>query len=283
MCDRPPVSSSSPSSTDNPVAVDGALNLCAPDGVALHARVHEPDGSSPTATAVLVHGINTDLDEGGMYVRLADRLADGGVGVLRFSFRGHGRSGGTARGVTIAGEMLDLEAVVAAARNRWPGVPLVVVASSVGAVATLETAHFTQPDLVVLWNPVLDLRRTFVEPELPWGRQNFHSGAWTAAQRDGFLLLDGEFELGRVLLDELHRYDPLASFIASNVPALVVHGSHDSYVSYEVSRRATAERGCELHTVHGSDHGFDTREREDEAIDVTASWLIDRIPSVGVP
>jgi alpha-beta hydrolase superfamily lysophospholipase len=36
------------------------------------------------------------MDEGGMFVRLADRLAETGFSVLRFSFRGHGKSGGAA-------------------------------------------------------------------------------------------------------------------------------------------------------------------------------------------
>lgn len=47
-----------------------------------------------------------------MYARLAERLAQEGFTVLRFSFRGHGRSAATQRGVTIAGEMLDVAAAV---------------------------------------------------------------------------------------------------------------------------------------------------------------------------
>lgn len=274
MCNCRPVP------TDTSSVAAGALTLYTPDGLALDARAHEPCRQPPVAVAVFTHGINTDLDEGGMYVRLAQRLANDGVGVLRFSFRGHGRSAGSARGVTIAGEMLDVETAVAEARRRWSGVPLVMVAASMGAVAALETAHFTRPDFLVLWNPVLDLRRTFIEPELPWGRENFHAGAWTAAERDGFLLLDGEFELGRVFLDEFHRYRPLTTFNASTAPALVVHGSEDSYVSYEVARQAAARSGCTLHTVDGSDHGFDTRDREDEAVDVTAAWSREQIRSV---
>jgi alpha/beta superfamily hydrolase len=52
------------------------------------------------------------MDEGGMFVRLADRLAAKGFDLLRFSFRGHGHSGGTQIGLTIAGEMLDLQAAL---------------------------------------------------------------------------------------------------------------------------------------------------------------------------
>jgi alpha-beta hydrolase superfamily lysophospholipase len=54
------------------------------------------------------------MDEGGMFGRLADALAAAGLTALRFSFRGHGRSGGTPQGVTVAGEIpleIDPQAV----------------------------------------------------------------------------------------------------------------------------------------------------------------------------
>ncbi|WP_344252511.1 alpha/beta hydrolase [Pseudonocardia hydrocarbonoxydans] len=258
-------------------ADDAAPPLVAADGVELDARVHSA-GTPARAAVLLVHGINTDLDEGGMYARLGERLAAAGLGVLRFSFRGHGRSGGSARGVTVAGEMLDVEAAADAARARWPGIPLGVVASSMGAVPVLESASFLRPDLLVLWNPVLDLRRTFLEPELPWGLDNFTPEAWAAAGRDGFLLLDGEFEMGRVLLAELKRYQPLEALAAlATTPVLVIHGEKDTYVSFEVSRDASSRLGLNFHVVPGADHGFDTRYREDEAIAVTTKWLIDRV------
>jgi fermentation-respiration switch protein FrsA (DUF1100 family) len=65
--------------------------------------------------------------------------------------------------------------------------------------------------------------------------------------------------------------------VASSVPALIVHGDRDTAVSYDVARRAAVDREngghCDFHTVVGSDHGFDSREREDEAIAATVSWL----------
>ncbi len=43
---------------------------------------------------------------------------------------------------------------------------------------------------------------------------------------------------------------------------------------YDVAKAASTDRPeCEFHTVVGSDHGFDSREREDEAIAVTVDWL----------
>jgi uncharacterized protein len=174
--------------------------------------------------------------------------------------------------------MLDLQAAVEHARSWFPG-PLAIIASSFGAVPTLETARFTHPDHLVLWNPILDLRRTFVEPELPWGLENFGAEAWRQADTSGFLLVDGEFPLGTVLLNEFHRYDPEAAFAQLSVPTLIVHGDCDSYVSYDIARAAAEARGCAFHTVRGSDHGFDSREREDEAIEATVSWLLGRTAS----
>ncbi len=255
------------------------VRLASVDGLMLDSRLHRPRAGSAGdrfGSVVLVHGIDTDMDEGGMYRRLAERLATVGFGVLRFSFRGHGASDGTQRGMTIAGEMLDLDAAVSRARAEFSG-PLTVLASSFGAVSALESLRYLRPDRLVLWNPILDVRRTFIEPELPWGRENFGPERWEAAMRDGALMIDDSFELGRTALTEMSRYHPSGAFAASTMPALVVHGELDTYVSYEIARDAARARASdaptEFHTVAGSDHGFDSREREDEAITVTVEWL----------
>lgn len=226
-------------------------------------------------TIVQAHGITADMDEGGMFVRLADRLASAGFDVVRFSFRGHGQSGGSQDGVTIAGELLDLQAVIDLVRRDCPG-RRSVVAASFGAVPAALSLPYIDDLLtgMVLWNPVLDLRRTFIEPELPWGIENFSAAQQERLRRDGRLLIDGEFAVGWVLWEELRRYRPVEPFTESKTPALVVHGDRDSYVSYGIARDAALGRtGCDLHTVAGSDHGFDSRAREDEAIDVTVEWL----------
>jgi alpha-beta hydrolase superfamily lysophospholipase len=246
------------------------------DGLRLEAAVHLAAGS-PGGTVVLAHGVTVDMDEGGMFVRLADGIAASGLTAVRFSFRGHGRSGGTQEGVTIAGEMLDLQAVLGQAERAYPG-PLFIVAASFGAVSTLLSLPYLEDHLagLVLWNPVFDLVRTFLAPELPWGLENFGAAARRQLGKEGYLTVDGEFRLGRVLFEELGRYDPVSQFLASERPALVIHGDRDTYVSYDVAREASAVRGnCQFHPIIGSDHGFDSREREDKAISVTLGWLSD--------
>jgi pimeloyl-ACP methyl ester carboxylesterase len=109
---------------------------------------------------------------------------------------------------------------------------------------------------LVLWNPVLDLRHTFLQPELPWGVENFGPAQRELLQRQGYLLVDGEFALGRVLFEEFGRYRPAEPFLTSRQPALVVHGDKDSYVSYDIAKTAAQARshlprtdrlGCLVH------------------------------------
>jgi uncharacterized protein len=254
------------------------LTLTSVDGISLDAAVHVPSRNS-AGTVIQVHGITADMDEGGMFVRLADRLADGGLSVIRFSFRGHGDSGGTQKGVTIAGEMLDLQAVINYVKATYPG-PLSIVAASFGAVSTLLSLPYLTDSLerLVMWNPVLDLEYTFVRPELPWGLENFGLVQQELLSRQGHLLVDGEFALGRVLFEEFQHYHPNEHFLASPQPTLVVHGDEDSYVSYEIAKNAAeAHSKGELHTVKGSDHGFDSQAHEEEAIEVTSGWLLRNI------
>ncbi|MGY2125906.1 alpha/beta hydrolase [Nocardia gipuzkoensis] len=158
------------------------------DGVRLDTALHPASSSTGRGVVLLVHGITVDMDEGGgMFIRLAEQLDAAGFNVVRFSFRGHGNSGGTPRGVTVAGECLDLQAAVEAVRERFPG-PLSIVAASFGAVSTTLSLPWLESTLhrLVLWNPVLDLRRTFVEPEWPGERRtSARSSRKTSQSTDG--------------------------------------------------------------------------------------------------
>ncbi|MFJ9554162.1 alpha/beta hydrolase [Nocardiopsis sp. NPDC101807] len=252
-----------------------SFDLLTGDGVRLDASLHPHGGGTAKGTIIQAHGITVDKDEGGMFVRLAEALTEAGFTVIRFSYRGHGKSSGSPRGVTIAGETLDLQAAIDHARKELPP-PLSLVAASFGAVsASLLISSFQKGiDSLVLWNPVLDLTRTFLEPELPWGHANFNQNQQRALDEHGCLLIDGGFPIGRVIWREFGLYDPLSAFTESSPPALVVHGDQDSYVSYEIAREAALSRPrTDFHTIRGSDHGFDSAEREDEAIRVSVAWL----------
>ncbi|MDH3682045.1 MAG: hypothetical protein OEV40_19075, partial [Acidimicrobiia bacterium] len=95
------------------------------DGVSLEAEAAAPgDGPPPSGAVVACHP--HPLYGGSMHANVVDalfRTLPGlGAAVLRFNFRGAGSSGG----IHDEGraERLDVEAAVAAAKERWPGSPV---------------------------------------------------------------------------------------------------------------------------------------------------------------
>lgn len=254
-----------------------------PDGLQLDATIQSADGDAVGAV-LLAHGITRDKTEGGMFDALAERLTGAGFDVVRFSYRGHGASDGHSSGMTIAGERLDFRTAFEYAMDRFDG-PYFVVAKSFGAVSTSLSLEYYADDIagVVLWNPVLDVEGTFLDPDLPWGVEHFTGDALEELETTGTLPIhDGEFHMGRVLYDELHRYDPGAHFVESDVPALVVHGDADEIVPYEDARRVAERKGADFHTIEGADHGFVTEhgpagDREHDR--VTTEWLLDHLPA----
>ncbi len=252
-----------------------SVRISSIDGTDLEAAIHPAMKAPRLGSIIQAHGIAMDMNEGGIFAPLAERLSTIGFDVLRFSYRGHGKSGGAQRAVTISGEMLDLQAALEFAASSLAQ-PLAIVAASFAAVSTCLSLPLIGNGLrgIALWGPVLDLKRTFTESVLPWGKRNFNDGGIKQLKSRGFLLLDGSFEIGRVLYEEMKWYSPYRYFVESSIPSIIVHGNKDRYVPYDVSVAACKQhKDCKFFTIEGSDHGFDNPERAHKAIDVTADWL----------
>ena len=145
-------------------------------GIKLCGVLNKSKGE-PVGNVLLVHGIISDKDEDGNYTQLAKRLSLKGYNVFRFDFQGHGESEGESQNVTIAGELCDLENAIKEFSEQIGKIGnLIIIAQSFGAVSSiLYTAdHQSQIEKLVLWNPVLDLEKTFVKAETPWGKTFFN-------------------------------------------------------------------------------------------------------------
>ncbi|MCX7919268.1 MAG: alpha/beta hydrolase [bacterium] len=252
------------------------ITIKSTDGIMLEAAIHRVQQDTPRGCIILAHGITASMDEG-ILLHLAEKLTKTRFTVLRFSYRGHGKSGGTQRGMTIAGEMLDLQAVIDFTLQAF-NLPIAIIAISFGAVSTCLSIPFIKHHIqgIAFWNPVLDLQRTFIHPEVPWGKKYFNNENVSKLISDGFILLNGTFEFGRVLWEEMKWLDPSRYFLESSIPTMIVHGDCDSCVPYSISRDAALQnRYCDLFTIEGSDHGFSGKETEDKVIDITINWLIE--------
>jgi alpha-beta hydrolase superfamily lysophospholipase len=251
------------------------IDLEAADGTTLEATVHPGRRSADPVTLVTVHGLGMDMDEGGMFLRLAERLTEHGVTTLRFSLRGHGGSQGEPRDTTIEAQLADVRSTLAVAHADYPG-RLYALAAGFGAVPTaLALPDLEEPPSgLVLWYPILDPVGTFLDPSRPASATDDARGTLA---RDGFLLVDEGFELGRRLFEELPHHRPIEPLRASTVPTLIVHGDADTRAAHATAAALASTRAnCHLHTVVGADHGFQARSHEEEALRVTIDWLTSR-------
>jgi uncharacterized protein len=114
-----------------------SLSLAGPAG-SLEALLEEPDDQEPRLAAIVCHP--HPLYGGTMLNKVVYRIARGlrraGCVVLRFNFRGVGRSGGE-HGY-MAGEIEDTRAALGYLRARYPELPFALAGFSFGSRAIMQ-------------------------------------------------------------------------------------------------------------------------------------------------
>lgn len=219
------------------------MDILTADGERLHA-VHLPGPSGPSGVVVvLAHGFTGHTDKPALR-RIADSLAVV-VGVLAYDARGHGHS--TGRSTLGDREVLDVDAVVAAARGL--GYDAVVTCGwSMGAASVVRHAALRgqavaghvlsyPPDAVV---SVSATSRWFVRDTRPMRLLHLavetRLGRWFAAHRLGTRVSpDGWDPLPLSPIECIAAVAPL--------PLLLVHGDADAYFPIEHPQALLAAAG----------------------------------------
>jgi uncharacterized protein len=150
--------------------------IALPDGDRLVVLDSAPRAwKAPRAAAVIVHGLAGD-SEAPYVVRLARRLLQSGIRVIRVNLRGAGAGFGLARRIYHAGRSDDLRHVMNWAGARLEGSPIGLVGFSLGANLVLKLAAESRAepvpnfDCVVAANPPLNLAACAREIERPENR-----------------------------------------------------------------------------------------------------------------
>ncbi|MFB7260766.1 alpha/beta hydrolase family protein [Streptomyces nojiriensis] len=230
------------------------------DGTALVGTVTAVPGVAAVGAVVLVHGAGVTREEGGFFTRLAAGLAAGGLQVLRFDLRAHGSSGGRAEDITIAGVANDIRAASDHLRQLvgFDGPFHVVAASFSGGAAALHAAYRPRDvDRLVLLNPRLDYRDRYVDSR-PYFDGDYITATGARDLEERGFTEKSPFELGRALHNEVFYLDPDVYLRAVLAPVLLVHGTKDTFVPVESSRRYLPVFGgpAELLELDGAQHGF---------------------------
>ncbi|UQI49801.1 lysophospholipase (plasmid) [Streptomyces sp. HU2014] len=253
------------------------------DGTVLKGTVTVPE-KTVRGLAVLVHGAGVTREEGGFFARLAACLAQAGVRCLRFDLRGHGTSGGRPEEITITAVTNDIRAAGDHLRTQsGPDQPVHVIAASFsGGAAALHTAHRPQDvERLVLLNPRLDYRERYITSRPYFAGDYLSPEAAKALDTQGFTERS-PFELGRALLNEVSYFAPETFLTAVRAPVLMVHGTKDTFVPVESSRRYLPLFGgpAELHELDGAQHGFAVHEDPQYLHPQSQAWqaeVIDRV------
>jgi pimeloyl-ACP methyl ester carboxylesterase len=233
------------------------IELRAPDGATILGTLAEPD--EVTHTCLFLHGLTGTRAENGLYTEAAAYLAERHVASLRIDFRGHGQSPEPLADFSPITQIIDTKTAVRWLCSRFVSRETSIIGMSFGALPGVF-ASLDMPEIarLCLFVPVLDYRRTFLEPEAPRMAQRFTPEAIARAERDGYLPYgDKPFRIALRLIEELRRLDPLAALRASPAAITIIHGDADPTVPYAVSAElAAADPRLIFYSMPGMGHSW---------------------------
>jgi alpha-beta hydrolase superfamily lysophospholipase len=264
------------------------------DGVRFFLQGWTPD-TDPKAVVCLVHGLGEHC---GRYVHVAQALTDAGYALLAFDLRGHGRTTGK-RGHFPNPQVLleDIDRLLQAAEQRFPGLPRFLYGHSMGGILVLYYTTARKPALagVVATSPGLRtaleeqrlkvaLSRTLgaILPEmsLPTGlsaEQISRDPAVVQKYRED-PMVHGVATLGLAtsLLKAIHAaFDQADQFCA---PLLLMHGGQDSIAYARGSQEyAALAPNATLKLWEGLYHETHNEPEKEQVLAYMIQWLDARL------
>jgi alpha-beta hydrolase superfamily lysophospholipase len=229
------------------------------DGLHLAGTLARPDQPGDRAI-VLVHGGGVTREEGGFFTRLAAGLGETGVASLRFDLRGHGDSEGRQEDLTLAAILNDIRAALEWLRSASGAGRLSLLGASFtgGACAYYSARRTAEIDRLVLLNPQLNYKKRTIDSRAYWHDDQLSEDEAGQLSELGYIQFTPTLRHGRAILNEVFWFEPLSVLGDITAPALLVHGTKDTFVPVEDSREAvrlfTAPH--RLVEIEGSQHGF---------------------------
>ncbi len=254
---------------------DEEIYYYTPDGIKICARISKKIKKEPVGNIIMVHGLNNDMDEDGSFIKLTVIFNKKGYNTLRFDFRGHWDSEGKTEDVTINEELIDLETSIRKF-DKIIGIEskCIIIASSFGAVASIlyTSKNEEKIEKLVLWNPVLDFEKTFLNAITPWGKTFFNSKGYEELRTKGYITIpETDFRIGRELVEEFKKIKPYKVLSEIKIPVLTIHGTKDTAVPFEVSKKYGTPNDQSLFISHDCEHTF--IGIVDVVIEETVQWI----------
>lgn len=235
-------------------------------------HIAEPQGKSPAV--IMCHGFTGHRIEAHfLFVKTARRLAENGINVLRFDFRGSGESEGEFEDMTIEEEISDAESALHfLIQQEFVDYNRVgVIGLSMGGCVSACLAGRAKDLLksVVLWSTAYKPGQNLSALLTPEARE--------ALDGIGYINIGGN-KVGKKFFEILPTIDPLKELSRYSGAVLLVHGEAD-FIPYSQAEECykellkRKEGKAKLHIVKGADHTFSSPQWEEEVIRTTLNWL----------
>ncbi|MBZ0189459.1 MAG: alpha/beta fold hydrolase [Candidatus Obscuribacterales bacterium] len=246
-------------------------------GETIVGNLHEPQGESPGAPVLLLHGLGGSRQEhNGLFLRTAALLAASGFTVLRIDFRGHGESSGFT--LSCNPESLIEDALIGVSFLReLPGCQDKKVSllglSLGGLVAALTTRQSDDIGAMVLWEAPFNLIETFTRLLGPFSFEKVRARGYLQA---GMIQISDDFVEG------FAKRDCRELMADVSIPSLIVQGREDKIVLFEDAdrwRHALRSSACEVVYIAGGDHAFPAEDHAYQVIETTRAWLVNAFSS----
>jgi uncharacterized protein len=242
------------------------------DGLTLRGMEHVPSAASenPVPAVILYHGFTgTKCEAHQLFVKISRALEKNGIAAFRFDFAGSGDSDGNFEHMTASSELRDAAAILSSVRSdpRVQADQVTLLGLSMGGFVAGITAgdHPEAVHRLVLLAPAGNL------PQIMQGRA---VAAGVGADSKYF---DHNGNLvGVDLYRDLQHIDGFDRAKPYQGPVLLMHGTEDQAVPYQVSEKYVAgvygDRAT-LRLIDGAGHTFDSFAWEMEVIETIVSFL----------
>jgi alpha-beta hydrolase superfamily lysophospholipase len=254
------------------------------DGRRGRIAVHRWSSAEPRFVALLAHGYG---EHAGRYAHVAERLVTAGAAVYAPDFEGHGLSEGDRAQFDTVDDLVDeLASVYDAGRRAHTGLPVSLVAHSLGGLIATRFVQRNGPDLAALvlsgpvvgGNPQIEALLTMDPlPEVPIDPSilSRDPAVGEAYARDE-LVYHGPFQ--RTTLEAIFKAVRAARAGPSfgDLPTLWIHGEGDFLAPLAVTRDAVHRlRGSnfEEHIYPGAQHEVLNETNKDEVLDDVVGFL----------
>lgn len=265
------------------------------DGATVFRRQWAPDGD-PRAVICLVHGLG---EHSGRYGYVAQRMTGAGYAVAALDLRGHGRSSGTRGDLRVDQALADIDELVADARLRFPGAPVVIYGHSLGGLLTMTYTVRRKPDVVaqVASAPALDTQLREQKAKflvantlggvlpgvvIPTGLDpegvSRDPEVVAAYQADPLVHDKGSFGLAKQTFAAM---DELAAITSFPVPLLIIHGTDDRLTVPPASKEFVQRVHGDVTLIEyeGLYHEPHNEPERDQVLSDVLGWLDERVPA----